>query len=224
MRDRSTNVVPKEPPIERKRSGERLDLGQPSAREPSADQIGRGARRRLDCDFLHGLGEGMPLRRVAAQAQSIRNGRVRHRHPRAEQLMVPSGWTICTSILCRHLGRQWPLSGSLHQLRLRFRRPELDDLAQITSPSGPSAPSRRAQARATGVPAIRMKPLGVGLIVAARLFETGDRGIVERIFRFASSNLVAAPLYSFTRVTPFTSRCVVSSISVCNASRWGGNQ
>ena len=41
MRDRAANVMAKEPPIERQRRGERLDLGQTAARESSANEIAR---------------------------------------------------------------------------------------------------------------------------------------------------------------------------------------
>ena len=39
MRDRAANVVPKKPPIEWQRRGERFDLGQTAVRKSSADEI-----------------------------------------------------------------------------------------------------------------------------------------------------------------------------------------
>ena len=39
MRDRSANIVPKKPPVERQRRGECFDLGQTAARKSSANEI-----------------------------------------------------------------------------------------------------------------------------------------------------------------------------------------
>src|SRR5271170_1081214 len=43
MRDRSANIVPEQPPVERQRRRERLNLGDSPARKPPTDQIARCA-------------------------------------------------------------------------------------------------------------------------------------------------------------------------------------
>ncbi len=78
-----------------------------------------------------------------------------------------------------HTPGTMPRSDSRHQLRLHFRRPELDDLAQGSLlPTTLPAVTTRARDGAQPSPRQTDEALGIGLIVATRLLEAAHGGII----------------------------------------------